>query len=417
MVKRFYYGWVCVGAGFLIQFLYGVHYAFGLFLEPVAGTFACSRVAISVAPALMYGVAIAARLVWGRMLDVYGARLTFALSCLLGGAGLILSGLTRELWQFNLTYGVLWGAGWSAFFFTSSGVIRRWFAKKAGLALGIAGCGTPFGWLVVLPLAGYLISRFGWRGAFSLLGALTCLVGLVTAVVVKNAPEDIGLAPDGGIPEPASAQEGGAVPGAVDWEVGEAIHSRSFWFMGLVTFGLLAGLTIITVHGVAYCVERGIARETATYIFGIMGLLALPGKLGGGLSGDYLVRRGMAAVHARRYMLALSGLLMGVGIIILLRLAGPGWLWAWALAFGIGYGIHGPQMGAIIGDMFGRKNIGLLMTLISGTAGGLGGLVSPVLAGWTYDLTGNYQAALQLAILFCTLAVIFSVLITTPRKA
>lgn len=77
----------------------------------------------------------------------------------------------------------------------------------------------------------------------------------------------------------------------------------------------------------------------------------------------------MAAVHARRYMLALSGLLMGVEIIILLRLAGPGWLWAWALAFGIGYGIHGPQMGAIIGDMFGRKNIGLLMTLISGIAG------------------------------------------------
>ncbi|MDN5345090.1 MAG: hypothetical protein PWQ18_1204 [Clostridia bacterium] len=37
MVKRFYYGWVCVGAGFLIQFLYGVHYAFGLFLEPLAG--------------------------------------------------------------------------------------------------------------------------------------------------------------------------------------------------------------------------------------------------------------------------------------------------------------------------------------------------------------------------------------------
>lgn len=72
---------------------------------------------------------------------------------------------------------------------------------------------------------------------------------------------------------------------------------------------------------------------------------------------------------------------------------------------------------AIIGDMFGRKNIGLLMTLISGIAGGLGGLVSPMLAGWTYDLTGNYQAALQIAILFCSLALIFSVLIITPRKA
>jgi len=109
-------------------------------------------------------------------------------------------------------------------------------------------------------------------------------------------------------------------------------------------------------------------------------------------------------------------LLMGIGIVILLWLPGHGWLWAWALAFGIGYGIHGPQMGAIIGDMFGRKNIGLLMTLSSGIAGGLGGLVSPLLAGWIYDLTGNYQMALQLAILFCALAVIFSLLIITPRK-
>ncbi|QGP93165.1 Major Facilitator Superfamily protein [Neomoorella glycerini] len=413
--NRFFYGWVCVGAAFLVLFAYQVHYTFGVYLEPLVNEFGWSRASTSAAYSLACGVSIPLGILWGKILDVYGPRIVFALSCFLGGLGLFLSGFISQLWQFYLTFGLLWGAGWSAFFLIPNSVVRRWFIKKAGLALGIAVCGIPLGWVVLFPLTAYLVDAVSIKGAFMSMGILIWLIGLVTAIVVKQSPEDIGLGPDGEVLEPLAEERVPSSPGFQEWEAGEAVRSRSFWMLWLVMFGLITVLSVVTVHGLAHCVQRGILREVAARIFGLMGLISILGRLGFGSLGDYLARKGMPPIHARRYMYTISGLLMGLGIIILSKVSGLGGLWAWAFVFGVGYGAHVPQTASITGDMFGRKNLGFIMTLL-GTAPGLAGIAGPIFAGWIYDLTGSYGVALQVAVLICLLVMVFSLLIVPPRR-
>lgn len=416
MKRGLFYGWVCVAGAFLVQFLYGVQYSFGLFLGPLVKEFGCSRVALSLTPALVYGVAIPARPIWGKLVDARGGRFAFCASCLLGGAGLAISGLASRLWHLHLGYGLLWGAGWSAFFFTSSALVRRWFVSKAGLALGLAGAGAPFGWAVVLPLTEWVLESMGWRAGFFSLAALTWVVGCVGAAMVRNSPEELGLAPDGDCPG-RSVTRGALASAAEDWDLGRAVRTSGFWMMAGVSLCQLTALSITTVHGVEHCVAQGVARATAAYVFGMMGLLSLSGKLGGGGLGDSLVRRGVPAVTARGRVLGLSGLLMGLGVLLLIGLPVAQWLWVWALVFGAGYGIHGPQYAAITGDMFGRKNIGLVMTVMTGVPGSMGGLIGPVLAGWIYDLTGRYDLGLWTAAILSLCSVVFAAMIRAPRKS
>jgi len=106
---------------------------------------------------------------------------------------------------------------------------------------------------------------------------------------------------------------------------------------------------------------------------------------------------------------------MGVGGIILGTTTSLIQLWIWAFVFGIGYGIHVPQLTTIMGDMFGMKNLGMLTSLI-GLAGGMAGVIGPVLTGVFYDYMGNYMLAYKLVILISFLGAIAALLIRVPEK-
>lgn len=410
-----FYGWVCVGVAFLVLFAYQIHYTFGIYLEPLVTTFGWSRASTSAAYSVACGVSIPLGVLWGKILDVHGPRMVFALSCFLGGLGLFLSGFISHLWQFYLTFGLLWGAGWSAFFLIPNSVVRRWFVRKAGLALGIAVCGIPLGWVILFPVTTHLVTMVGTQGAFVSMGILVWVIGLVTATLVRRSPEHMGLVPDGEVFEPRAEEEVPSRPSVPDCEALEAVRTRSFWMLWLVMFCLITVMSVVTVHGLAHCVQRGIRREVAARIFGLMGLISIVGRLGFGSLGDHLASTGVPPVYARRSMYAASGLLMGLGTLILSTVSAPAWLWAWAFVFGVGYGAHVPQTASITGDMFGRKHLGLIMTLV-GTAPGLAGIIGPIFAGRIYDLSGSYGMALQVSVLLCLLVIAFSLLIPPPRR-
>jgi OFA family oxalate/formate antiporter-like MFS transporter len=101
---------------------------------------------------------------------------------------------------------------------------------------------------------------------------------------------------------------------------------------------------------------------------------------------------------------------MGVGMLIMLQLTGAVLLWIWAVVFGVGYGFHVPQLGAIMGDLFGKKNLGVIISF-GGTAAGVAGIIGPPLAGRIYDIQGSYALAFQIAAGICFAAIIFSMCI------
>jgi OFA family oxalate/formate antiporter-like MFS transporter len=254
----------------------------------------------------------------------------------------------------------------------------------------------------------------GWPWAFRFLSILVWVIGIIVVALVKPSPEAIGSFPDGEKPETSLSEEH-ASPEVKGWEAGEAVRTRSFWMVWMTVFCLIAALTMVIFHGPSYAMGQGLPSGAVALIFGIMGLISVLGRIGSGRFGDYLAKRGMHPVHARRYMYCFSGLLMGIGAIILLQVTSLSWLWIWAVVFGIGYGTHVPQLAAITGDLFGRKNLGFIMSLV-GISCGLAGIIGPYFAGWVYDTAQNYAVAFQVAALLCFLAMIFSLLTVIPKR-
>jgi MFS family permease len=113
-----------------------------------------------------------------------------------------------------------------------------------------------------------------------------------------------------------------------------------------------------------------------------MTLLSLVGRLGSGFLGDII---------DKRYIVAAALCLQSLGMIIFANVQQPWHLIPFLLVYGPSYGGTIPIRPAIIADYFGRRNFGAIQGLMMGIAM-LGGIASPVIGGWVFDVTGSYRS-------------------------
>ncbi len=78
--------------------------------------------------------------------------------------------LVRELWQFDLLYGIALGVGTGAVSqVIGTTVAHRWFRTHRGLVIGLFGAATSAGQLVFIPAMAALTVTTGWRSAVLLI--------------------------------------------------------------------------------------------------------------------------------------------------------------------------------------------------------------------------------------------------------
>ena len=99
--------------------------------------------------------------------------------------------------------------------------------------MGIALAGTPVGIVVFYLLSQLLIDRIGWRDTWLVLGiAGLVVVAPLALAVLRRAPEDAGLLPDGDMP--ASTEEDAAAAVTEPdhpWARAQAVRAPAFWLM------------------------------------------------------------------------------------------------------------------------------------------------------------------------------------------
>jgi len=118
----------------------------------------------------------------------------FALACV--GMGLVQGVITL-----GLGFIAIRGLGQGALGLISVNAINLWFVQRRGLALSLSGIGFALGIGTFPLLIEGLITQYGWRWAYGLLGVLVAVTILpVGAVVFRRQPEDYGLQPDGRLP-------------------------------------------------------------------------------------------------------------------------------------------------------------------------------------------------------------------------
>lgn len=387
----FYYGWVVLGclccAGFARQ---GPAVAtLSIFIEPLSREFGWSRTALSGAVSLGGVLAAVAAPMIGPLLDRHGSRVVLSLAVAANGIALLLLSLTPSLLIFYLLFcfaRMNWAGTFDLGIYSA---LNNWFVARRTAAASVAHVAQMAG-LVAMPLiAQFAILHDGWRMGWIVLGLTTLAVGLIPVwLFVVRRPEDLGLEPDRAVP----AQAGGPAP-EPRFSRREAIRTPAFWLLMAYTAMVYPVQAGVSLHQAPHLVERGIDPTTAAGIVAFFSFMSAIATIACG----FLPRR-----WPLRYPLALAGVLMAGGTLLLPDVASAREAFFAGGLFGLGIGTMLTLTPVAWADYFGRANYGAIRGISLSTQV-IAQAMGPLMSGVLYDLTGNYTISLHA---FATLSAI-----------
>src|SRR5580693_7125851 len=223
---KLHYAWVVAAVTFVVLLLTaGVRATPGILIVPLENEFHWARSTISFAVGvnlLLYGLIgpFAAALI-----DRFGARRTMAVALAVTAAGVALTPAMRQSWQLILLWGVVGN-------FLAAFIAARWFRVRQGLVVGVLTAANAAGQLIFLPTMAGLATSAGWRVMSLLLAASVAAFVPLIALLMRDRPEDLGLAPYGASHafRPAPALDGNPLTLAFR-AFGENARSRDFWLI------------------------------------------------------------------------------------------------------------------------------------------------------------------------------------------
>jgi MFS family permease len=388
-----FYGWVVLGAAFaIIALSIGTLFTLGVFLKPIEEGMGWSRSSIGAVGLLNWLVMGLGGVVAGYLSDQFGTRVVVLVGGALLGLGLVLSSQVSEAWQLYVTFGVLVGAGVSAFYVPLTVLAIRWFDDRRGMAAAIVSAGNGLGIMALSPLSRWLINEMDWRSAFLVLGDLAWLIVIPCALLLKPSPT--------AVPAPgwASGRASATAP------VGQILGSWPIWAIALTHFACCAAHSGPIFHLVSHAMDQGVGSMAAASILGASGLSSIVGRVGSGIVADRLgVKRTLIVMLASQALL----------IPVYLAATSAGLLWGLSLVFGVAYGGVMPLYAVITREYFGEAVMGTAygwVFFISCIGMGLGSFAG----GAIHDTLGSYQGLFVGSFAVGTMAVVLAATLRPP---
>lgn len=269
--------------------------------------------------------------------------------------------------------------------------ITSQFSSGRGFALAVTLCGSGIGSILIPPLTFELISTFGWRTGFILLGAIWGAGTIPLVILFFRGARDAADAP------PLASHH----PSLRAILSGEVLTRR---FLQLVLAGFC--FAIVAVPAITQMVPilggNGLSLRQAAYVASFAGFASITGRLTIGLLLDRLPGR----------LIAVGCLALPViGALILIQ--NPGSVPAATVAvlvFGLALGAELDIMAYLTSRYCPVRNFGMLFGIIGGAIG-IAGSTGPIALNAVYDATGSYHPALWGMIPLCLVAALLFLLL------
>jgi predicted MFS family arabinose efflux permease len=244
---------------------------------------------------------------------------------------------------------------------------------------GITKVGAGVGIMAVPLLANWLISGYGWRTAYVVLGIVAGAGIVLAALLFKRDPSQIGGRPYGA-DEAQSTEEDSE---AAHFSLRRAMRTRQLWMFSAIWFSFIFCVQVVMVHIANHVTDLGLSPAIGASVISVVGGFSIFGRLGlAGLS-DKIGPKSA-------YMIALSLL---TSSFVLLQFAGEAWaFYIFAAMYGVAHGAYFALLAPMIAGLFGLRSLGSILGVIL-FIGTFAGLVSPVLTGWVFDTINSYQPA------------------------
>ena len=227
-----------------------------------------------------------------------------------------------------------------------------------------------------------LILSYGWRHSYLVVGVVTFMVITINAQLLRRDPFKMGKTPYGyqTSKTPATADSSGMT-------LGESLHTRQLYLLGLVFFCSYLLYYLIVAHIILYAIGAGITSDRAILIVSTLGLAGIAGRILMGILADEL---------GNKETMITCAILMIISFVLLLLSSQFSMLMIFAVAFGFGHGGMATMESPMTAHIFGLRAHGAILGIVF-ASDTVGGALGPVIAGYIFDLTCSYSPAFKFA--------------------
>jgi MFS family permease len=259
--------------------------------------------------------------------------------------------------------------------------VSRWFVKRRGLISGLVQSGVGIGGFIIVPVTGWLITAHGWRNAYIVL-AVVAFVGIIASgLFLGRDPRDMGLLPDG-------VKDGNGVAGKKSGSrqgpplsIKPIIRSSQFWILAGLYFAFGFCRSTFTTHVAPHVQDLGFTLTDAANVLAIINVSSILGRIGMGRVAD---------VKGIRFAMVISYGATVVDMIWGLVTRDLWGLYVYAFIFGFGWGAQAVLRYPATAEVFGLRSAGLMMGILGIFENVAGAGIGVWLAGYVFDMAGNY---------------------------
>lgn len=387
--KRIFFGYFTVAALVLTSFIplsLGLSCA-GIFYPAVSADLGIGTGLLGYYTSILWLAAMVTLSVMGRLLERRDARLCVGGAVVVIAVAFVWLSFTQSLWQFYAGAAAMGIGVGMLLFLAPSTLINRWFAKRAGVLLGVVMAFTGVGGVVWSSVGGVLIQSIGWSATYLSFAVLSIVTLPAALFMVASRPADKGLVPFGASESAAAAAqaqdgEGSAsvllegVPAAKAFKMPVFFLILAMCFM--LNFGMYVYFMIPSyMNTLELSIAMPLLGATASSV-------AMAGqtvsKLALGVVGD-----------ARPYVSTVATIGLGVVGVVLLFVGGGSavLLYVAAFVYGCFYGITNVMTPIITRCAFGDAEYPVIYSRVS-MAASIGSVVSGFIWGASIEATGGY---------------------------
>jgi len=408
--SRVYYGWWIVILLFytLLHTAGNQFYGASVYMPRILDDLGITAFAFTAAGAVWALVFGLSSPLIGGWIQRFGARRVFIAGiCAAGVTGFVYSFAT-QIWHLvvlNVFTGLVAAA---TILVPSQTVITTWFDRYRGRAMALAMMGIGAGGFLIPLLITWLVSHWGWRGAFRIGAVLNYVLVLPPILIwLKNRPADVGQNVDGMTPGSEQPSGGRQLLGV---SARRALRSPTFWL-------------IMTVYLLQLFVQSGVQMNTQTFAEKELGLSMgmAPLFFAFALAVTMPMRFVMGYLCDRidpKFVMAGAGLFLTAGSMIMwlglidLSWRGYGPIVLFALIQGTGISGNAIGLPILVGRCFGEREFGTIIGLVM-TSFAVGVIFGPPSMGLIFDRTGSYRMAFIATTVAAALSIVAALSVRT----
>jgi ACS family hexuronate transporter-like MFS transporter len=330
--------------------------------------------------AFQFGM-VAGEFPMGWLMDWRGSRFGLTFAVIWWSIANAMHALARSLTHFSL-FRFWLGTGECGNFSGGNKVVSQWFpVKERAFAIGIFNSASMIGTMVAPFLIVPILHRYGWQTAF----LVPSVLGMAWAGVwwaFYRAPEDHRHL----TPAEAAYIRSDQAPGPAGPKPSnrELLRHKEVWGLMLCRFlvGPVVQFYIYWMPEYLYR-ARGFTLTDVAFFAWIPFLFGDLGSIGGGWASGFLIRRGFSVRQARVMTMGLGATLCFLSLAVVLVKTVPVALLAICFVL-FGHTALSANMFAAMSDLFPSSAVARV-TGLTGIAGGVSGMMFPLLTGWLVD--------------------------------